>query len=319
MTKELGSDPLVMLNKPLCTFCAKWFPGLIAAVLFTCSAVAQSSPPEPPTVKLLDAGSEPRKALRFHVKAGDKETMTMTMKMSMEMPGMGGAGAMKIPTMTMPMDVTVQSVAPNGDISYQSVMAEPGIAEDPNAMPAMVQAMKASLATMKGLTMSGVVSDRGISKQADMKIPDNADPSMRQSMDQMKDSMRNMGAPLPAEPVGVGAKWEVKTHVKSGGIAIEQTATYQLASLEENHWTAKCTMEQTAGNQKIENPSVPVEMNLVKMNGTGTGTINVDLSKILPLHGNMDEHVDMNSEVKMGQTNQPIVVKMDMNIGMEGK
>lgn len=309
------------VEKQQLTLRVKWLFGLIAAALFALPGMAQSPLQDTPTIKLLDPGSAPRKTLRFHVKAGDKESMAMTMKMSMQMPGGPAAGqAMKIPAMTMPMDLTVQSVAPNGDISYQMIMGEPDVADDPAAMPTMVQAMKTALASFKGLTINGVMSDRGITRQVDMKIPDNANPAMRQSMDQMKESMNNMGAPFPQEAVGPGAKWELKMRIKSGGISLDQTATYQLASLDGDRWSAKCTIEQSAGKQTVQNPSLgSAQMNLLQMTSNGGGTLTSDLSKILPLHGNIDTHVDMNSEIKSGETTQPMAMKMDMSIGMEGK
>lgn len=292
---------------------------LVLSLSFAVFAKAQS-PLQEPTVKLLDAGSQPRKVLRYHLKAGDKETMVMTMKMSMEMPGADAGQAMKIPAMSMPMDVTVQSVAPNGDITYAMVMDEPGVTDEPGANPMVVQAMKGALATIKGLTVNGVVSDRGVTRQVDMKLPADADPAMRQSMDQMRENVSNMGAPLPQEAVGPGAKWEVKTHVNSGGIAIEQTATYELASLSGDRWSAKCTMVQSAGNQTIQNPSMgSAKMNLLKLSSKGGGTINADLSRIVPLHGDMEMNVDMQSEIVMAQTNQPMAMKMDMKIIIEGK
>jgi hypothetical protein len=294
---------------------SRWFFALVLGLSFALSAKGQSTLQEP-TIKLLDAGSGSRKTLRLHLKAGDKESTTMTMKIGMDMAGQ----SIKMPTMNMPMDLTVQSVAPNGDITYTMVMGEPSVANDPGAMPAMVQAMKTALASVKGLTISGVLSDRGISKQADMKIPEGADPSMHQSMDQMKQNMSNLGAPFPQEAIGAGAKWEVKTRLNSGGIGIDQTATYELASLKGDQWSVKCTMAQSAEKQKIQNPDLgSVQMNLVKLTSTGTGTISSELSKVIPLHGSIDSHVDMNSEIVMAQTNQPMAMKMDMNIGIDSK
>jgi hypothetical protein len=299
---------------------SRWLFTFALGTLFVLSSKAQSDLQQP-DVKLLDAGSAPRKALRFHLKAGDKESAVMTMKMSMEMSGALSSGqAVKMPAMSMPMDITVQSVAPNGDITYTMVMEEPGVADEPGAMPGVVQAMKTSLASLKGLSMTGVISDRGIVRQAAMKIPADADPALRQSMDQMKDSLSKMSAPFPEEAVGLGAKWEVRTHVTSGGMAIDQTATYQLVSVSGDRWNAKTTIEQTAGKQKIENPALgSVQMNLLKLNSKGGGTISSDLSKLVPSQGNVDLHMEMASEIVMAQTNQPMSMKIDTTLKMEGK
>jgi hypothetical protein len=319
-TKEPHSHRLARGAKTPSRNDSRWFFAFALGIFFVLSSKAQSELQEP-AVKLLDAGSQPRKALRFHVKAGDKESTVMTMKMSTGISGATFNGqAVKMPATSMPMDLSVQSVAPNGDISYTLIMGEPGVADEPGGVPGVAQAIKSALTGLKGLSMTGVISDRGIIKQAAMKIPADADPTMRQTMEQMKDSMSKLSAPFPEEAVGPGAKWEVSARITSGGVAIDQTVTYELVSASGNHWSAKTTIEQTAGKQKIENPSMgSVQMNLLKMSSKGAGTINSDLSRIVPSQANIDTHVDMQSEIVMAQTNQPMNMKMDMNIRMEGK
>jgi hypothetical protein len=268
-------------------------------------------------VKLLDAGSEPKKVLRLHVKSGDKQTMIITIKMSMDM-GMGGA-AMSLPEMTIPMDSTVQSVAPNGDITYQMALEEPNVANDTNANPQMVQGIKTGLAAIKGLKLTGVFSDRGESKQVQVNGSGNANPSMDQTLDQIKEGM-SMGAPLPEEAVGAGAKWEVDKPVKSGGVTVNQKATYELVSIDGDNLSTKLMLIQSAANQKVVNPALGgARINLIEMTNSASGTVASDLSKLMPLQGTMDMHSDMKGEVSVGDQKQPMEIKMDMNISMEGK
>lgn len=273
------------------------------------------------SIKLLDPGSEPRKILRLHVKSGDKQTVIMTIKMSMEMPGMAAGGApMNIPAMSLPADVTVQSVAPNGDISYEMVFGEAGVVEEPGAAPKMIETMKTQLAGLKGLTVNAVISDRGISKKVDVKASPNADPKMRQMTDQIKDGMSNASQPFPEEAVGPGAKWELKMPVKSQGMTLNQTADYQLVSVDGDHVSTTSTLTQSAANQKIQNPAMgSVQMNLIQMTNNATGSAAADLSKLMPLQATMDTHMEMNSEVTVGNKTQPLAMKMAMNVTMEAR
>jgi hypothetical protein len=275
-------------------------------------------------VKLIDAGAEPREMLRLHVKPGDKQLVIMTMKMNIEMPaptgGATNAKAMNIPAVTMPMDVTVQSVAANGDISYQAVMGEPGIVDEPGTLPQVAQAMKAGIAKIKGLTSTGVISNRGVSKKVDVKAPADADPQLRQSVEQMREGMSNLAVPAPEEAVGAGAKWEVKMPVKSQGISIEQTADYQLASVAGDHVSATFTVTQNAANQKIQNPAMGgMQINLIQMTGNATGSVTADLSKLVALQGTMNMHIDMNSQMTMGAKTQPMNMKMGMDMSLESQ
>ncbi len=265
-------------------------------------------------LKLLNAGAEPRKALRLSGKPGDKQSMTMTMKMSMNV-GAGGeqAMAMKIPAIKMPFDVTTTSVAESGDISYDIVMRDPNVVEDADSMPGMLDAMKASLGSMKGLSGKGTVSNRGFNKATDLKLPADANPQFRQVMDQM--NLSQMSSPLPEEAVGPGAKWEVTMPIQSQGLSLEQKSTCEVVSIEGSIVKLKTSIVQNAANQKIENPAAPgLEMTLKQMTGSGTGTTTMDLRKLMPTEGTVDFHADMSMAVNTGEGEQTMTTKVEMNM-----
>ena len=282
------------------------------------SSSADESKPMPAPVakspvKLLNPGAEPRAVLRLHPTAGDKQTVIMTLKTKVTMPppppGGAAAPAMpSIPPITIPMDITVQSVTPSGDINYTTVMGEPGIVEDTNTPPQMAQAMKAAMAKIKGITASGTISSRGISKKVDIKVPPDADPQMRQSLENMREGMANLGSPLPEEAVGVGAKWEVKMPVKTEGMTIEQTSDYQLDSAAGDHVTTKFTLTQSTANSRVQ------------ISSNGSGTITSDLSKLVALQANMDMHMELGvGGAAANNQAQPNSMKMDVNISMEAQ
>ena len=47
-------------------------------------------------------------------------------------------------------------------------------------------------------------------READLKAPPGGSAQMQQSLENLRQSMRQMSAPLPEEPVGKGARWEMK-------------------------------------------------------------------------------------------------------------
>ena len=272
-------------------------------------------------VKLLDAGTEPRKVLRLHPKPGDKQTIGMTMTISMGTK-MGDAEtpAIKMPPITMTMDTTVKDVSTDGDITYDMVMGDATVGEDPGVMPAVAAAMKAALGNIKGVTGTGTISSRGVAKRADIKMPATADPGMSQTMSQMKDAFSRMSVPLPQEPVGIGAKWEVHQPVKSQGMTIDQTATYQLVTLDGDRCVAKTTLAQHAANQKIQNSTMPgLKLDLTKMTGSATGEMTFDLTQLMPPKGNTEDHTEIAMAMNAGGKPQTMTMQMDMNIRFESK
>ena len=272
-------------------------------------------------VKLVQAGAEPRRVLRLHPQAGEKQSVSMTLKMTMDLKmGDMQSQAMKMPGMQMAMDATVKTVSENGDIDYDFAMGDVSVMDEPGALPQVVDAIKSSLSGLKGIAGTGKLSNRGFNKGTEMKLAADAAPQLRQMMDQMKESFSTLAAPLPEEPIGPGAKWEASMPIKSQGMTIQQSATYELVSIDGEHLVIRSTIVQHAENQKIENPSMPgVKVDLTKMSGRGTGDRTCDLGLILPSTAAIEYHSDLSMAVNMGAQKQPMAMKMDMNVKMETK
>ena len=296
-----------------------------------------SAPPAPPAesdtttkgaagnattlVKLIEAGAEPRKVLRLHPKPGDKQTLSLTLKMAVEMSmGETQIPPMKLPALTMIMDLTVKTVTAEGDITYETVMSDASVAADPDVLPQVAEAMKSSLSGLKGLSGSGAMSNRGLSKGTDLKAPAGADPQLSQTMEQMKQAFAQCVLALPEEAIGPGAKWEVKKPITSQGMTINQMASYELVSLEGDRVIAKTTIAQSAANQKMQNPAMPaLKVDLKKMAGKGTGEITLDLAQAMPAKGSNVSHSELSMEMNTGGQKQPMTMKADLNIQLEAK
>jgi Family of unknown function (DUF6263) len=151
-------------------------------------------------------------------------------------------------------------------------------------------------------------------------MPADASPQALQAIEQIKDSFSRFAIPLPEQAVGAGAKWEVKMPIKSQGMTIDQTTKYQLVSIEGERLTAKTAATQSATHQKIENPAMPgMKADVNKMSGNGTGDVSLDLGKLLPEEGNGDLHTELSMEINMGGQKQPLEMKMDLKVHLEGK
>lgn len=251
---------------------------------------------------LIEAGTGARKTLRLHSKAGDKRTATVNLKMGMDMQIGGGDGqVMKMPAMKTVMNATVKSVSPQGDLAYETVITDASVADESDAMPQMVEAMKATIEGLKGLSVTGTVSKRGLNLGTEVKTPADTNPQLRQALEQMKDALSNLGVVLPEEPIGLGAKWEVKQTIKSQGMTLDQTTTYELISLDGDRLTAKTTLAQVAANQQIQNPAIPgATIDLIKLASKGTGEVVLDLGFFVPVRATLNLHNESNMSIDTG-------------------
>ncbi len=281
-------------------------------------ATAQSSTTQ---VKVLEAGAEPRQVLRLHPKAGDHQVLNLIMNISMEMKaGQTEIPAVKLPTMQTALEATVKNVADDGEITFDMVTGDASVADDPGAIPQVVDALKAAFANFKGISGTGKISNRGLSKGVEMKEPPGANPQLRQFIDQMKEAFSRFTAPLPEEAVGAGARWESRLPMKEQGMVLDQTTVYEIASLEADRLTTKSTVTQRAANQVIDNPAMPgMKAELTRLTGQGKGEVISDLTRILPLGGNAQLHRELAMSMSTGGQKQPLTMKMDISVRLEAK
>jgi hypothetical protein len=272
-------------------------------------------------VKLLAPGAEPRKALRLHPKPGDQQALELTLKIAMDIKaGAAPAQAMKMPALKMSLNATVKSVSAEGDITYDLAMGEAGVVEEPGAAPQMVEAMKTAVAGFKGISGSVTMSSRAVVKGTEMKAAGGANPLLGQTVDQLKEILSSMQTPLPEEAVGPGAKWEVKSPVKTGGVSADQTATIELVSLEDERFTIKSSIAARAAGQNIQNPAMQgMKINLTKFVGTSTGTATHDLGQLMPQEGASDAHTEVSATMDMGGQKQPMTTKTDVKVKLQAK
>ena len=237
---------------------------------------------QPAIVTLVSPGAAPRAALRYKVAPTFKSRLDMVMTMGMNMDMGGMQMPMNMPSMKMSADVAVSGVSPTGDITYDLVFADLTI--DPTgADPNMVAAMQGAMPSMKGMKGTAVVSARGVQKSLKMDTG-TVNPAMQQQMQQMSSSLENMSLPFPEEPVGVGAKWEVKQAQSAGGMRQFQKISVELTAVTGNLITLAVKTEQTAPPQPVNNPALPpgATMSLVTLTGAGTGTMKIQLDSLVP-------------------------------------
>jgi len=292
-----------------------------AATTSASSKAAVSNESAAPVLKLLDAGAEPRRTVRLQPKAGDRQKFELTMNMSVEM-SMAGTEmpAMNIPAIKLPLEVKVESVSAEGDISYTTTIGEATIESDSKAAPGVGEAMQSMFGSMKGLTSTGVISSRGLVKTTDMKVPAEVTPQLRQSLEQMKNSLSGLSAPFPEEPIGLGAKWELKQVLKAQEMTIKQTSAFELLALAGDRAEIKLTILQSAANQKITSPMMPgLKMDLEKMEGAGMGKTVYDLTRLMPVSGDVASGADIKMGMNMGGQKQAMQMKSTTKTRLESK
>lgn len=277
--------------------CAEQTPPAAAPVASAEPAVSGSAAPAPSAsavavvvdapveLKLIEPGAEPRKTLRYKLRTGRVETLEMDIRMAMGMEiGLNQQPETPTPGMRLHVVMTPTAVTETGDYRYAFRLESAQVLPDPTIPPQMLVAAEAQLRPLAGLTGEAVIDTRGMTKQASFSPPPGMNPALQPTMDNLRYSLRNVASPLPEEPVGRGAKWEITTPLDTPGLKLKQITTHTLESLTGDVAKVQVSLRQEAPRQTVTLPGAAEgsKATLETLSSSGAGTMTFDLNRIVP-------------------------------------
>ena len=271
--------------------------GVAASVVLTAAAVAAAGPsplPSPsirpdasPVVRVLDPGMQPRSALRYVFQSGQSTEMSMDMDISVKVASDGVvAPATVIPPMHLEAWILIGDVSPTGTARYDFRYTAAGVIDPGAATPDVVAQIRTRLAGLVGVSGWAIVNDRGRTLDGGFTGTDSLDPTSRALLDDVQRSLTEMSAPLPDEPVGVGARWVVEQHLPTQGVVVDQTATYTLDGREGDVLRLSIDLTQSVRPVPTTPPAsssgTDDTASVVELSGSGNGTMVVSLRDLVP-------------------------------------
>jgi hypothetical protein len=139
-----------------------------------------------------------------------------------------------------------------------------------------------------------------------------------QQVEQMVNDIRQLAVPLPEEPVGKGAKWEVRMPVNMWSLNSSQVVTYSIEELKGDAGKFAVALELTAPSQKIDSPNMTAgtEMYLESLKSSGSGTVEFNLTRLVPVSAmKIKTSMNMNISAVGQQQNIKSSMNMEMKIG----
>jgi hypothetical protein len=281
-------------------------------VLFTSSLQAEELQAKPGiTVELLEPGNAPLREVRFKPAVGSKQTAEMIMKMN-QVVSVGGnkMPSQSIPPQKMVIEIVVTDIADNGDISFDFTYTDVQVIDDPNNPSPIAKTIEDMLKPLIGAKGRGIVSDCGITRKGEFDIPAGLNPAIKQMLEGMKDSMNRLSSPVPSEPIGTGAKWEVIQEIEANGMKLTQTSTHEIETMDEKGFQIKIDVSQQADPQEIQNPALPAgtTLKLDDLQTSGGGRSTVIESSIFPessevaIETTVDMSINVANQVQKMQT-----------------
>lgn len=216
-------------------------------------------PPEPetsvvprPTLELESTGATPRRALRWTFEKGAQATidLSMDMRVNMTMDGKTQPGA-PTPAILSTLDLTVQEVDEAGTALIGFAVTKAGVRDNPNVPAAAAAQIRSDLETVVGLEGSYRCEASGFVPEVKAQPPPQASAAVRQAVENIRQSLRQMTALLPEEPVGRGAKWTLLAKYPFSGMNVTERATFTLKTLKFPTVVVDASIEQTAPPQTL--------------------------------------------------------------------
>ncbi len=255
------------------------------------------------TLTMLETGREPRRALRYPSEPTPPTKMSLSLRlaMKMEMPGS------PVPPVTMPglrLLLDVSSARADDKLRYQFTVADADLTSTDNAHPSLLAEMRKGVGSLVATSGQLTVDARGTRSELSMALPAGLGQELAQFMNSAKLAIGQMVVPLPAEPVGPGAKWEAVEIISQDGITVRETTYYELVALDGPRALIRTQSAQSADRQRAALPHLPdgVTAELGSLRGSGAGEVELDLRRLVP--GNMREEADtdLSFTVRQGQT-----------------
>jgi hypothetical protein len=270
-------------------------------------------------VVVIDQGSEPREALRYDIAKGT----TTTSKMEYALARFATAGSASELSVTPGVRLHIVSgptfEGKNGSIRYdvRIVKAEAVVPEGID--PMLKLDLDKSVSVLNNVGGWVEVDDRGIIQRSDLnssaKNPDVPAQLLMMIVNARTSLARVV---LPAEPVGVGARWEAKKELLLYGFKISQSDTYTMTERAGDEVKLAVQIQQTAPQQTVtfEQEGVELTLEALSMNATGQVVLNLraldsnaqasgeaaDLLNVKTVDGSEKIEIDSAFDVRMAVT-----------------
>lgn len=274
-------------------------------------------PPRPaPKVTVDDPGQEPRELLRLHPTKGDVDELEMSVGIRMSMRnGMQNMPAIPVPTTKTRLRAEVEDVGADG-FSVRHAVEGVEVVSTPQTPEMVVTKVKESVEPLTQYRAVMRMDERGAVLGGTVEIPRDLPAMVHQTMQQMTESLGQLAAPLPEEPVGVGARWTAVHEIQQNGMKMRQTGHYSLLEREGDRLQLEVTIEQELLDPNVSPPGMlGGSARVGRFDSSGHGSLDLDLARITP--ASMSVTVDLSMEMDITVLGNSQHMEMDMGMDMD--
>ena len=234
----------------------------------------------PPAVKLLEGGSGPRRELRYAFRSGTTELLAVDNTTSVRAAVAGQqVPDTDSPTVRLNIQFETMEVQPNGDATMRVELTDAEMLTPPGQKPGAAERPPQPAKRKIGVTGRVTMTARGLPRDAKFELPADADQRAAPLVRAAEQQMAQVAVPLPAEAVGLGAKWEVTRPIQVQGVKALASTVYALTELTADGAVVSVAYQLTAEPGQQPGGGLGTVERLV---GSGRGTSRQRFARLVP-------------------------------------
>jgi hypothetical protein len=202
-------------------------------------------------LNVTEPGAEPRAARKYTFAVGKTDKRLLTIRQS---AGREGGGPAQEAAFALTADFTPKALKPTGTKFELKVLK----VDLPDAQGAQKAQAQAQLGVLAGLTGAFDITSHGEIGEMDFKADERmASPGAEVIVQSLQQTLELLVPPLPAEPVGVGAKWERSVERKERGQENTAKHAFTLTEVSAEGGTVTATVEIAVPKHPFQARGVP--------------------------------------------------------------
>ncbi|OZC47707.1 hypothetical protein CH289_20990 [Rhodococcus sp. RS1C4] len=258
-----------------------------------------SLPVTPVTTTLVDPGAEPRTAVTRNISGEQSVRLTTRSTVTQQIDDQA-VQDFSTPNLTVPL--TARASGASGDEVDLTI----GVATSAD------QRLTDQLAAADGSGAGLTVTDGGAVTALSITPADAAQDAARAAIEQALNQAVYRSISFPEEDLGIGAVWTAQQQVISG-LTLNQTTTATLRAREGDVLTIDLRIDQTPESTTLELPDDAGQLAIDNYTMSGTGTLRIDLTKPLPVSG----EVTVDGSQQYSDTDGTTVLRQDISDTLE--
>lgn len=282
----------------------------IVIIAFTASACSKSEPtsapeastqspkvPEsarvPTSASLVEPGRLPRQLLGWAFQVGKSQVLDTTISMQTTLKGANDVvESLDVPPVSIAASLTVSSAGPSGTTSAVEIL-EATLGNSPDLAPNELATLRHALQALVGLRGTLACRPDGVVGAIQFGPASDLPGFAVRTLDGYRQALKLVSAPLPVEPVGVGARWVVAEQVDSDGMRINQRIVYEITTMGARSIEVAVLIERFAPAQTVRRASGGTPTELDSLSSRGAGTVAWTLDQIAPSSLSFDSETTM--------------------------